>query len=296
MQELQDDIYEGLSFEERIAVRRKLIAQYGTSIRNQEKESSIFEKEQENSNNNEILEIEDPRIYEGKSFEERIEIRNKLIEKYGTSLKRMNQDEEIFDKEKEKKSVDLADPKIFEGKKYQERLEIRKKLIEKYGTSLVEGKKEDIVKKTKKSNQGAKKADFDTRVQKRRIIARIEGNKSVDPIKKKIIVQNKIEFINDPDIIIDDDANICYVTDKKVKERVEFKKKPGIASEIMKGDSFNGSYEKALKRAKTLAGLKPFPSFYVPWSPSRGVFRTSYLDKVKEVRSLITNRDFYPVS
>lgn len=299
MEELQDKtLYEGLNFEERLEVRRRLITQYGTSLPEKEKESHFAGKKEgsKNDNQNEKMELEDPKIYEGKSFNERLEVRRKLIEKYGTSLNNKNQDGGTFEKKTEgedKEKLKLTDPKIYEGKKFNERLEIRKKLISQYGTSLIEGKKEE--KKEKKKEGKQKIADFDTRVKKRRIISKIENDKKIDRQKKKVILDNKLEFINDPDIIIDEEANICYVTDKKIKEKVEYKKIPGVGTEIMKGDEFSGSYQRALDRARILATKNLFPNYYIPWSESRSAYRTSLLDRVPSVKAIISNKEFYPV-
>lgn len=303
MQNIKEDIYDGLSFEERIELRRKLIAEYGTSLPEKQNDKPLFEEESSNDNEKK-LEIEDPKIYEGKSFQERIEIRRTLIEKYGSSLPQEDQQGVGLRKESEKeaekkKKLELNDPKVYEGKSFGERIEIRRRLIDQYGTSMLGEEDTSMAKKEKKEKKKKPtQASFEMRCQKRRIISNIERNKLIDRSKKKMIMENKLEFINDPDIIIDDEANICYVSDKKVKERVDFRMIPGISTEIMKGDSYDGSYGGAITRARKLfhRAKRSTRVYYVPWSISKGAFRTSLLDESKRVKSIISNRGFFPVS
>lgn len=292
----QEDIFKGLNFDERVQLRRELIAQNGTSLpENEEKTKFSKSKKKESSNPNDgDLDLEDPEIFKNKNFEERLKIRRELISKYGTSLKDNNKENNsIFNKKGDKENTqNIENPEIFKNKNFDERLKIRRELISKYGTSLFNEKK------TKKNNSKKKTenaSDFESRVTKRRIIAKIEENKNLNKLKKKVILENKIEFINDPDIIIDEEANICYITDKKLKEKVVFKKNPGVSSEIMRGDEYDGSYGGALERARRLHLNARLPVFYVPWSESRGAFRTSLLDRSKSASVFISNRDFYPV-
>lgn len=307
MQEIKQEMYEGLNFEERIELRRKLIAQNGTSLPEQQNDRPMFKEEDSKKNNEKELELENPKIYEGKNFQERLEIRKRLIDKYGTSLPGADQPTPNFgvdDKkgQEDKKKMELSDPKVYEGKGFDDRIEIRRKMIEQFGTSILgdtgkkmakKGKEEGGRKKTK-----SKRANFEMRCQKRRIISKIENDKMIDRSKKRAILENKLEFINDPDIIIDEEANICYVSDSKVKERVDYRMIPGIATEIMKGDSYDGSYNGAIARARKLFHKTRRSSkvYYVPWSVSKGAFRTSLLDESKKVKSIISNRGFFPVS
>ena len=243
-------------------------------------------------------------MFEGLNFDERCKLRRELIAKYGTSLPRDQADQAATAHKKDSSdrrgSLDVNNTKQFENLNFEERCALRRRMINKYGSSLPDkdGGQDQALKRkkevSKKKGKGAL-APYEMRVQKRRLIMSLQEKKMVSRSKLQTILDNKIEYINDPNIMIDEEANICYITDKKVKEQVLYEEIPGWRSEILVNDGFDGGWGAALKRAKLLGRKTRFPVIYLPWDSKNHVFPTYQLDEVKAAKHLLTNKQFHYV-
>ena len=237
-------------------------------------------------------------MFEGLNFDERLKLRRKLIAKYGSSLPQSQADQAAtahkMDLSDRLPSLDINNTKQFEKLKFDERLSLRRKMIAKYGTSLPskDANQAKLKQESSKNRENANIAPYEMRVQKRRLIMKLEKQKSVSRTKLQNLLENKIEYINDPNIMIDEDANICYIAESKVKEKVVYEEISGWRSEIMVIDDYDGGWGSALKRADMLGRKTKFPVVYIPWDDKHQVFPTYQLDEIKASRHLLTNKQF----
>jgi hypothetical protein len=251
-------------------------------------------------------------MFEGLDFEQRLQKRRELIAKYGTSLppssapnphSKLQEELEKVRHEKEKNEekeaeVDLGNKDLFKDKNFEERLELRRKLIDKYGTSLAtkyhgHGEEQEK-KKDEELNDNGELNEFDLRIKKRRIIMTLEDKKEIEKSKLNDIASNKLEYVHDPNIIIDQQGDVYYVTDKKLGKRVTYKPIPGTVSELNNVDKFEGSFSQAVERTKDLKRSK-FPIIYIPWDRKKKRFRANELDEMKATEMLMGEREFHPV-
>lgn len=175
---------------------------------------------------------------------------------------------------------------------FTQRVEIRQKMIAAYGSSLPEADVE--MKSTKKKAEEVGSSSFGQRVQKRRIIANILANPNVSSALKKDLDENKDEYIEDPNIFIQDNGNIKYVTESKVRKRVVYEALPSSKLEIDKVDHYSGGWGASLKRAQKM-NKTSFPVFHIPWKNKKECFATYQLDEVEAVKSIISDKEFYRV-
>jgi hypothetical protein len=87
--EIDPNIFEGKSFDERVKIRKELIAKYGTSLPGQDHENRpiLGNKASVKDASGKILPPKgDPKAFEKLNFDERIELRKKMISAYGSSL------------------------------------------------------------------------------------------------------------------------------------------------------------------------------------------------------------------
>jgi hypothetical protein len=243
----------------------------------------------------------DPEIFKGKNFDERVEIRRGLIAKYGTSLPAQDQGESMFGN-RGKDVVDAqgnvlpkrGDSEAFENKTFDERVQIRQKMIAAYGSSLPEADEENHMGGNSKNQEDSAKSNFANRVNKRKVIAQILDNPSVSALKKKDIRENKDEYIEDPNIFIEDNGDVKYITTAKERKRVVYEYMPSSKLEIDKEDHFNGSWGASLSRAKKMT-KNHFPVFHIPWRNKKEYFATYQLDEVEAVKSIISDQEFHRV-
>ena len=168
-------------------------------------------------------------MFEGKNFDERVKLRKELIAKYGTSLPKKDAPSTLFGLKKkqvkdEKGNVlpALGDMDAFEGLTFDERVNIRSKMIAAYGSSLPEADVEKKGGNNKKSQEDSKQSSFNERVQKRRIIHRILQNPNISKSLKDDLETNMDEYIEDPNIFIEEDGQVKYLTTSKERKRVVY--------------------------------------------------------------------------
>jgi hypothetical protein len=122
------------------------------------------------------LPVIDPKIFEGKNFDERVKIRKDLIAKYGTSIPgQENEKRSVLGNKTEVKDASgkilppKGDPKAFEKLNFNERVELRKMMIAAYGSSLPDADEEKPKNKDKntKGSEAINKQSFDERCKKR---------------------------------------------------------------------------------------------------------------------------------
>ena len=131
--DITSEMFEGLDFDERVQLRRDLIAKYGTSLPNAQDDSDgLFSKKKVTKKNGNVLpERGDETAFENLTFDERVEIRKKMIAAYGTSLPNTQDDSDgLFSKKKvtDKEGNVLprrGDETAFENLNFDERVEIR---------------------------------------------------------------------------------------------------------------------------------------------------------------------------
>lgn len=242
-----------------------------------------------------------PEMFEGLNFDERVALRRDLISKYGTSLAVADEETGNLFGSNKKKVMDaegnelpaVGDEDAFKGMDFKQRVEIRQKMIAAYGSSLPQADAEESGGK-KNKEEDSSKSSFKQRVGKRRIIAEILENPNISSQKKTDIRENKEEYIEDPNIFVSNDGNIKYITDSTDRKRVVYEHMPSSKIEIDKKDTYTGGWGSALSRAKKM-NKTSFPVCYVPWNNKKEYFQTHHLDEVEAVRSIINDKEFYPV-
>jgi len=247
---------------------------------------------------------------ENLDYEDRIKLRTELIAEYGSSLApdqqknpddRLQQELDKVKAEREKNAagdpnLKLGDKKLFDGKDFDERVELRKQLIDKYGTSIAakldngKGNQE----KDEEKNDDFDDDDFDLRIKKRRIIMKLDDERRIPMSKLEDIKDNKLEYVTDPNYIINEQGDVYYVTDKKVGKRITYEPIVGYQAEVDSEDNFEGSYKDALLRTNDLK-KNAFPVIYVGWDEKREMFKTHELDEIKATEHLMGEREFFPV-
>lgn len=241
-----------------------------------------------------------PEMFEGLNFDERVQLRRDLISKYGTSLPAQDDSGSLFNGKQSKvrdaqgnEIPAVGDLKAFKGKNFDQRVEIRQKMIACYGSSLPGVDEESKGKKNEKE-ESSNKSNFNQRVHKRKVIARILSSSKISSKKKRDIEENKEEYIEDPNIFVSEDGNVKYITDAKERKRVVYEYMASSKIEIDKEDHYEGGWGSSLKRAKKM-NKNHFPVFHIPWNTKLEQFSTHQLNEVEAIKSIINNNEFYPV-
>lgn len=245
----------------------------------------------------------DPKIYEGKNFDERVKIRKELIQKYGTSLSgQEHEGKSILGLKNVKKDASgknlpaKGDLKAFDNLKFDERVKLRQQMIQAYGSSLPDEDEEKPKLKKSNGTSGGAIQSFEERCKKRKIILDILSNPGISHDKKKDILQNKEEYISDPNIFVQADGDIKYITESNERKRVTHDYDPVSNYLISQTDDFKGSWGSCLARAKQLKEQSKYPVMYVPWDEEKQWFKTESLNEIEAVRNVIGESSFKPVT
>jgi len=102
--EITPEMFEGLKFDERVKLRRELIAKYGTSLPKGDEPSKLFGDKHsgvKDASGNELPVRGDLKAFEDLKFEERVQIREKMIAAYGSSLPEADVEQGTTEKKKE---------------------------------------------------------------------------------------------------------------------------------------------------------------------------------------------------
>ena len=108
-------------------------------------------------------------------------------------------------------------------------------------------------------------------------------------------MQNKEEYVLDPNIFIQADGDVKYITDSLERKRVTYEYEPGSKFMIEESDKYDGSWGGSLSRARKMASSNKFPVFVVPWDDNKQFFKTKSLDDFESVRNVINESQFSPV-
>jgi hypothetical protein len=105
--QINPEMFEGKDFHERVALRKELISKYGTSLPAKDQGGSMFGKKDEvkDAQGNVIPERGDLEAFEGMDFSKRVEIRQKMIAAYGSSLPEADEEKKSSNKNSQEDST-----------------------------------------------------------------------------------------------------------------------------------------------------------------------------------------------
>jgi hypothetical protein len=168
-------------------------------------------------------------------------------------------------------------------------------MIQAYGSSLPDEDEEKPKLKNSNGTSGGPTQSFEERCKKRKIILDILSNPGITHEKKKDILQNKEEYISDPNIFVQANGDIKYITESNERKRVTHDYDPVSNYLISQTDDFKGSWGSCLARAKQLKEQSKYPVMYVPWDEEKQWFKTESLNEIEAVRNVIGESSFKPV-